>query len=1187
MLLSACAPTALTPEISFNESTVTVNGVNVARKKLYSTIPSSELITQSAKYTDPSSGAVFDWYINNNFFKESALKDGYYGFGQNVYATKDESINSLYRAGTGLFYDGMLFPNVQALNVYAETKKELILESNTTAESVVLKGKDGQNNSQPINLNSLRKGSLDEKVKLLDFITKNSKLQIEIDKPNGQKETVSVDSTSSSETAAAKVIAAAGDKSIPLHYQKVSSNNNTGQFILDSSVEDKYEFYGPLIHQGSADIQAINNPDNWSATSTIPVGLYRDQQTTLVTHSFDFLIGEISVQEDLEIKRLSSSLNKEDYVFFFPYSEAELYQPQKTVNLELNLIWTQFMELLKTEQKTVYDNFLKMINDFSTMKRYTGFYKTIVIYSHLLDALVANQSSEKLIFLLKDFFVKLADKVDTALNFLNSLTTPLGFNILQSRDRNAVNFSFKKYFGFGENDFDLGANLNNLLPNLQYTYRNLNILFTIIFLSNAIAAMPSSFIDKEAIVNTLKGLRMDSDKNIEDIYKPLINNNWKAIEPLWWLINSQNITQALFTLGYDTKTLNLENLTDQQLQQIVLLNQVLGIKWARNQIVLTLANEKIKEELPQAIRDVPTTKPEVRELFAFIPKNVLVKLQSINADLQTLIVLKNMFKALDQAQKTDPNKAEEYKAQIESFLESLQNKDFVDLYLRYSARFKTLKTIENHSVSNIVPTNRSVKKLSITRHAGKDDDALSVNSSISSSSSSSADSDVISTSKIGGVPAILRNSTSDISIKELDALEKNHVENIQDKINGRLQGLFAFTFITDSFQQVMSSAAALAGAINNPNALNRTRDIVISSLQLGASASLIISTAMYEIANWIPKIGKIVSKIGPIIEMLGTAVSLALFLFDVFFPKEEKTYYVFKSNGSEFVWTGGYRKTWLLGLKVLEENTIRDLKLVQPTQITRPQNRDYLYYNKKEYSTSQVEELRKVQVKEWIENTNFYANNNEEFIKGARKVYSLHNQGTQNFSSVYTSQSLSTIYNNLLATLTNNGIIGIDNEKFKTIAGNVSNSTAHSNAIYREEVKKAAQDWTIIEVPKATVNGLMFHKERSIQIQRLESYDETTGIGVATGFGRYGLEGQEATFIIVNKPMTENGVKENVMNKFNELYTPVQTKYLDSVGSRSKLIYETNLYEVYNPKLGKNVYFVSISDASRYIRIHL
>lgn len=1196
------------PQFSFNSSKVKFNGIDINKKKFYSTISPSEISIKNSKFVDSKDGSIFESYINNNFFSENALKNGYVGFQKNVYSSLEESLESVVRQEHGLFYDGILFPNSNALNNYAKTKKELFLKNSTVSDSTILELNNVK--SEPINVDSLRQGSIIEKQKILNFIVKNANLQLEINgKNNTSKETVNFSTSNESnyDSIASKIISNIDDKYIPVNYQKISSNNNSGQFFVDLSNEDKYELYGPLIHKGSADIQGILHPENWKQTSEIPIALFRDHQSLLVSHAFDFLISETEIENDDAAKKLNSSLEKQDFVFYFSYGENELKQTNKSVNLQLNLAWAEFISLLKKEQKQIYTSFIEMVKSLNKAQRYTSFHKSYLTYSFLLDSIINNNGSENLIFLLKNFYNKLSDKIDSTLEFLNSLTLPLGFNMLLNRDINGENFSFKKYFGFGNKDFDLGANLDHLLPNIQYQYRNLNILFSIFYLSDALIAMPSSFIDKNAIISTIQGLKIDSNDNVKNYYKPILDKYWKVIEPLWWLINSQNLTQSLYVLGFDSKNLVVENLDIDKLVLINRLNQIFGIKWARNQVVLSLVSEKIKEEIELIIGHKKTSNKKVnsdvenkiKELFKYIPVDILKRLKNINIDLQTLDILKNLFEEINKIHEYNRNlryrklynrfnteKFKDYKpvqVRIEKFLESLYSPDYVDVYLRMAARFDSNKVL----VKDDKITERSINF------------NISLEKSTDSQSGAGAFSDSSTTTsmaKTGDVNAVLKNSTSQINLKELKALEVNHVgEENRQKINDaidnkqsvklKLPNLNISFLIIDQFTNIFSNSLALSSAINNPDLINRTREIIFSSVHTFLNLNSFIGNILTEMSNSISKISSTIASLGPVFSIVSAAASIALFLLDVFYPKEEKLYYVFKSGSSEYVWTGGYKKTWLLGTKVLESRTIKDIKLIGPIQITRPQNEDFLYYNQKKYSSSQVNELKKMQIKEWIENKNPYALVNPDYLKGVKKIYSLHNEtNLKNFNSIYSSSSFYDIYQNIENALINDKVLGIDTHKTQIINGQLAQDNSFKDAIYESEVKNNTQNWTIFEVPNTAINnGLVFDKNRSIKIQNLVEFDIEAGIGIAKGFGRFGNEGEIATFVITNKSISDESVKSAIFKKFSELYKPIETKYFDMVGSRSKLIYETSLYEIYDKKISKNVYFASISDAKKYI----
>ncbi|QZX49049.1 hypothetical protein [Mycoplasma sp. E35C] len=1154
---------------TFSAASQDYKGVKIDKGQYYSVLSSSELIQNYENYTDPTNKNLYDNVVAKNIFQPEALKKGYVGFNQNVYSTKEQAQDSLYEENNALFYDGSLFRSKYDLERYIETKKELLSEQNKKV--VILRNSNGSN-FEPIDLDQLRKNSQTERLKLFNFITQNSKLQVQINKSNDDVQTIDVNSDNISSTIST-IKSNVASKDIPVHYQKISANNNQGQYFIDTTEDDKYDFYGPLLYQGSADINAITNPNNWTKTSTLPVGLYRSISTDIATSAFDFLLGETNITNERDIKVLNRNLSKTDFIFYFPYNEKELQTNQYSTNLNLNLSWANFIYQLKTQQQSVYKNLLETTQKFNKSKRYSSFYKIPILYSYLIDALVANNAKEELIFGLKDFFIKLADKIDNALSVLNKYSKASGFDILANKDKNGLPFSFKYYFGIGNNDFDVSASLENLIPNLYQQFPNLTILMTILMLSNIVAVTPGAILDQESLIRTIKSFRLLGDKQIDEIFGSSVNNNWPAIQALWWLISSQNLTQALYVIGVSADDVTKGKLDEQTIKTILGLKDALSIKWIRNQFLQTSAINAIKEELPQVIRNVPTSRPKVRELFENIPTSVLEYLQGINVDFGTIIHIRNIYKKINQTLRTDPAKAQQYLSQVNAFLKSLKEDQYVDLYLTYMTQFPSV--VKNNNNQNLRLQNHSSEFI-LQLHDKNVANSPENNTNNDAIASIISNSSTLSTSKRPGTPAILQDP-KEINVNELKAIDQ------LKKDQKSLQSVLLINAIFEGFTSTLTSAVTINSLVVNPKLVNHTKDLVVAALQTVGSITSVVLSMGQQFANYVEKAAAVVNSVAPAFYGLTIAIQIAVLLINIFYPSEEVSYYVFKAGNAEYVWTGGYRKSWLLGLKTLEERTIKDIKLINPIQITRPQNKSFLYYNQKQFSQSEVENIRELQLKEWIENKNLYAID-QDYIKNVNKVYSLHNSvKNSSVSGVYSSRSLVDLYQNLLSTLLANSLITIPHTVATSIRGSYIQGDI-KNAVVSDELAKS-QNWTIVQLPNNETGGYLHQQSKDIRITDITSYDPETKIGIAKGTGKFGENPSE--FIFYNSENKNTADHKALKQKFNELLKLRQTVYLDSVGSRTKLIYRSELFSLVDNKLGKTLYFLSLRDAYNYVDYHM
>lgn len=610
------------------------------------------------------------------------------------------------------------------------------------------------------------------------------------------------------------------------------------------------------------------------------------------------------------------------------------------------------------------------------------------------------------------------------------------------------------------------------------------------------------------------------------------------------------------------------NLDENTLRIINGFQDAFSLKWIRNQFVQTSAIETIKKEIPLVLRDVPTERPKVRELFADIPKNVLEYLQGINVDFGTVIHIRNLYRKIKEVQKTDLKKAAEYLSQVSTFVKSLSSDHYVDLYLTYMQQFP--------SVINNKPEARSASlslRSSIRLVEDNSEQPSTSNSNENANKVVINNSETFSTSKKAGSPAILQNP-KEVNVNELSALEK------LQKDQKKLQTVFVISSVLEGFATILSSAVTVNTLINSPSVLNRTKDLVIAGLQTAASTISVSLSLAGEFTSFIKKSTAIVGALFPVFYGLTVAMHIAVLLVNVFFPTEEEYYYVFQIGQVQYVWTGGYKKTQLLGLKTLKERTIKDIKLIKPIQITRPQNASFLYYNQKQYSPTDIDKIKDLQITEWLENKNLYAMD-KAYINNVNKIYSLHKPTRgSSVAGVYASSNLIDLYQNLLATLLSNSLITIPHTVSTSLNGSyISNKNNLSAVVVRDELNKA-QNWTLVQVPNNEAGGYLYEPSKNIKITEIVSYDPETKIGVAKGMGKFGLNSTE--FIFYNN--NDASASHNTLKaKFNELLKTRKTVYLDFVGSRTKLIYRSELFSVFDQKLKKTIFFLSLRDAHNYI----
>ncbi|MGL6125011.1 MAG: hypothetical protein ACRC1F_00785 [Metamycoplasmataceae bacterium] len=138
-----------------------------------------------------------------------------------------------------------------------------------------------------------------------------------------------------------------------------------------------------------------------------------------------------------------------------------------------------------------------------------------------------------------------------------------------------------------------------------------------------------------------------------------------------------------------------------------------------------------------------------------------------------------------------------------------------------------------------------------------------------------------------------------------------------------------------------------------------------------------------------------------------------------------KTYSSYKfelEDGGAFIWNGGQSTTMFFGLAEISSVSIKDMKLMEPQRVVSERNEDYLYFNGKKYSETQLQSLKIDQLRAIL---------NGEFPLG------------DNIRIVYSFDSISTI--------NETGPSTVRNEKAFAKFGTIDDLTLSSNVLPPDE----------------------------------------------------------------------------------------------------------------------------------------
>ncbi|MGL4184120.1 MAG: hypothetical protein ACRCRP_03275 [Metamycoplasmataceae bacterium] len=201
----------------------------------------------------------------------------------------------------------------------------------------------------------------------------------------------------------------------------------------------------------------------------------------------------------------------------------------------------------------------------------------------------------------------------------------------------------------------------------------------------------------------------------------------------------------------------------------------------------------------------------------------------------------------------------------------------------------------------------------------------------------------------------------------IDKYTKNFI--IQPTITNGLISLSS-TNSVNNFKEFFNALNSTSKAVNViDNLLENLKEIGEGTLN-PQLANLILSKILSS------PILSSVAKAIPYIQIALIAIDL---LKGAFVPTTAYSSYKFElDNNNSFIWNGGQSTTMFWGLAEISSVTIKDMKLLKPQQIIKPNNKDTLYFNGKKYLESNIDSLKIDQLKAILNGE--FSNNNIRIV---------------------------------------------------------------------------------------------------------------------------------------------------------------------------------------------------------------
>ncbi|BAC44520.1 hypothetical protein D8X55_03380 [Malacoplasma penetrans] len=377
----------------------------------------------------------------------------YRGRNNKYYFTEEEAKKSYLNVHNAYYFNNIYFPNKESLNAYLLNNYD---ESNSNfnfklSQYKSLKSPDGFV-SNPLEFSSIaseNQKNTQLKNDVNNFVENNAK------KIYGFKDAKDnyynfANGMSENDLFNSLTI----DKTDPAAFY---SNQGMGSYIVDTSVTDEYNLYGPYFYKGSADILSITDKSLWKEVSSSDRDLLVNTRENQMIGSFFSLL----------IKDMATS----DSLFGID---------------ELKDQTAQYNSYMSSNYPEIWKNILDTKDILESGKRYNSFYKIPILYTYITEQLALNGASNKALTVTKKYFLQVCELFDKTIRvFLpESIIRPSDKTLDDSTVGDDGLLSISKLFGFKIKNFDYNSDINYYTDKIRLHYKNIITAGTIASFAN-------------------------------------------------------------------------------------------------------------------------------------------------------------------------------------------------------------------------------------------------------------------------------------------------------------------------------------------------------------------------------------------------------------------------------------------------------------------------------------------------------------------------------------------------------------------------------------------------------------------------------------------------------------------------------------------------------------------------------
>ncbi len=395
-------------------------------------------------------------YANSNTASGEIVNDGFWKFlakddininnvQTKIYQTSkdeisynvEEATKSYYQPQSAFQFNGYYFNTKADLEEYL--KKHYFINKPESVESIIIKAPDGTE-SAPININE--KSAI---VLIKSFVENNMYSTIQYNSSKDGLITLNKDNLREN-----------FDKINlkDLQYIHIQSNQGKSRYVIDNDKSDPHNLMGPYFYQGNLDVGAFMNKDMWRKSTNLSNQVWQEGK-------IDIMIGEFFtsiINDDNTLNMQENSMeNKVPTIF------RTLMPGIKNKDISLD---EEYLNDLRNEAPTVYSDVMEILINLMKSKKFNTFYKLPIMYSSILQRLVLNGAGKKIINITINYFTKIANYLQAALESI-ILDQSLLINSVGKK------FNVKEFFGIGNSEFDLNVNIEYFMDELKKSYPKL------------------------------------------------------------------------------------------------------------------------------------------------------------------------------------------------------------------------------------------------------------------------------------------------------------------------------------------------------------------------------------------------------------------------------------------------------------------------------------------------------------------------------------------------------------------------------------------------------------------------------------------------------------------------------------------------------------------------------------------